>query len=515
MKERNKKFIYNSLASLLYEVVSIVCSFILPRLILNSFGSSYNGLTSSVSQFISYVALLKSGIGGVTRASLYKPLAEHNDYEISGIVVATTNFMRRVALIFAGALLIFSVIYATGMRDQFEWFYTFSLILIIGISTFAQYYFSVSYQMLLRADQREYVIVLINILTTILSTIVSSALILSGFELRIVKLGAAIAFMISPLFINLYVKKHYNINKKVEPNNEAISQRWDSFTHQLASFIHGNTDIVILTFFSTTLEISVYSVYYLVLHGLRKAVVAISVGIEAMFGNMLAKKEMKQIENWFPFFEWMLYGVSTILFSVGIVLCTSFIKLYTRGVTDVDYDRMMFAVIACVGEFFYCVRIPYESMANAAGHYRQTRNGAIAEPMINIGISLALVKPLGIVGVAVGTMVAMVFRTFQYARHVRMNIVPRKVWNNLKETVKAAGNVLITYLICHTVNPSVISSYHTFIVYGAIDVVIALAILLIVNFVVDGKQTLKYFKSMHGILKSAIKSRISKATLRK
>ena len=67
---RTKKAIINTFAGLMYETVALICGMILPRLILRSFGSSYNGITTSITQFLSVIALLRSGIGGVTRAAL-------------------------------------------------------------------------------------------------------------------------------------------------------------------------------------------------------------------------------------------------------------------------------------------------------------------------------------------------------------------------------------------------------------------------------------------------------------
>ena len=100
---RGKKAIYNSAASLLAEGIAIVCGFILPRLILSSFGSNYNGLTQSVTQFLSVVALLRAGVGGATRASLYKTLANKDEKQLSATIRATELFMRKVALIFAAS----------------------------------------------------------------------------------------------------------------------------------------------------------------------------------------------------------------------------------------------------------------------------------------------------------------------------------------------------------------------------------------------------------------------------
>ena len=79
--------------SLISEAVSLVCGLILPEMILSSFGSAYNGMTQSISQFISYISLMKAGIGGATAVALYKPLAENDTQEISEILVSTLEDM--------------------------------------------------------------------------------------------------------------------------------------------------------------------------------------------------------------------------------------------------------------------------------------------------------------------------------------------------------------------------------------------------------------------------------------
>ena len=41
-----------------------------------AYGSDVNGLVSSITQFLGYIALVEGGVGGVIRAALYKPLAK-------------------------------------------------------------------------------------------------------------------------------------------------------------------------------------------------------------------------------------------------------------------------------------------------------------------------------------------------------------------------------------------------------------------------------------------------------
>ncbi len=111
-----------------------------------------------------------------------------------------------------------------------------------------------------------------------------------GAGIHLVKLGSAIVYFIRPLFLSYYVKKKYEIDADIKPNNSAISQRWDAFAQQAAAFVNNNTDVIVLTMFSDIKEVSVYTVYYMVANGLYKVEQTFTDGIEAAFGNMLAKK---------------------------------------------------------------------------------------------------------------------------------------------------------------------------------------------------------------------------------
>ena len=425
---RTKKAIYNSISKLLYEVVAAVSGLILPRLILSNFGSDYNGVIASISQFIGYTSLLTAGVGGVTQASLYKSLADHDTIKISGILRATEIFMQKVAIIFIFGLIGFASLYPVLVRDEFDWFFTFSLVLILGIGTFAQYFFGITFKTLLGADQREYIPTLISTLTTLINTAVAVALIHVGSEIRVIKLASALVFAGNPIFINIYVRKRYKIIHSIEPDNSAIKQRWDAFAHQIANFVNNNTDIIILTVFTGIMEVSVYSIYYLVINNIRTIITSLmGQGLAAAFGSMIAKNEHKNIHNSLRLYEFMSGSLSVLFFTCTAVLIVPFISVFTKGVKDADYFQPLFAYLACAAQCLYVLRLPYQSLVLAAGHFRQTRNGAIMEAAINIIVSLLLVQSLGLVGVTIGTLCAMVFRTVQYALYMSRHIVLRSI----------------------------------------------------------------------------------------
>lgn len=63
----------------------------------------------------------------------------------------------------------------------------------------------------------------------------------------------------------------------------------------------------------------------------------------------------------------------------------------------------------------------------AAGHYKQTQWSAIIEAGINVVVSVILVFKFSLIGVAIGTLAAMAYRTVYLALYLRKNILYRKL----------------------------------------------------------------------------------------
>lgn len=66
-------------------------------------------------------------------------------------------------------------------------------------------------------------------------------------------------------------------------------------------------------------------------------------------------------------------------------------------------------------------------LVDAAGHFKQTRNGAIFEAFLNVIVSVTLVIKFGLIGVTIGTFCALLFRTLQYSIYASKNILQRNI----------------------------------------------------------------------------------------
>lgn len=501
---RGQKATYNTIASLIAEIVAVICGFILPRLILSRFGSSYNGLTTSVSQFISVVALLRAGVGGATRAALYKSLADNNIESVSRTVRATEIFMRKVALIFAGFIAVFSCVYPLLVRNEFEWLFSASLVLIISLSTFVQYYFGITYQMLLQADQRSYIISFFSTISVILNTLIAAILIRNGIGIHGVKLGSAVAFSINPLLLNIYVKKHYGLIKNVEPDFSSINQRWDALFHQVAAFVHNNTDIVLLTIFSNTKEISVYTVYYLVANGLKKTTTLFNGGIEAAIGNMIAKGENELLRQNVSAYELFLNIIVSVLFGAGLVLLLPFISIYTKGITDVEYLRPSFAFAVIITELFYILRQPYRSVIEASGRFKETKKFAFTEAIINLAVSLLLVRRWGLIGVLIGTLIADIYADIVYRKFVSENIIS---FSNTEMVKRIVVTIISIGVICSVMSlyvSNTMVSWLVWIKYAIITTSFSILVVAIINFLFYKEKFRLLIIKINSIIKSTV-----------
>lgn len=424
---RKKKLLMNTGMALLYQMITLICGFVLPKFIIPYFGSAVNGLISSITQFLTIITLCECGVGAVVQSALYKPLADNDADEISKVVISSEHFFNKIVRLLAAYVLVLCVLYPIIVRNEFTSIYTISLIGILALSYFAQYYLFLTYRLLLNADQASFIQLGAHSLALIVNTLLTILLVKLGAPVHVVKLGSVAAFLIQPFIIRIYVKKHYNLNLKLQLTEEPLKQKWNGLAQHIAAVVQGNAATVVLTLFSTLANISIYSVYYLVAHGIRQIIVSLNTGVKAMLGNMLAKHEMDMLDRTFTTVEFVFHTVVTLLFGITGILIIPFVRIYTVNFTDADYIQPLFSVLMVMGQAAYCLRIPYEIMIQAAGHYKQTQTSSIIEAVLNIVTAVVLVLTLGMEGVAISSVVAMGYRTVYLVFYMQKNILNRSV----------------------------------------------------------------------------------------
>ena len=447
MNRGMKSMKYNTLSTLLLEIVTLISGLIMPRLILSYFGSASNGLVSSITQFLGFSTILRAGMGGAIRAALYRPIAENDGDTISAIMSATDKHMKKIAAIIGMAIGVFAFIYPFFVIDEYSWIYAFSMVLVIGSGTLVENLFGIKCQILIQADQKYYISTLISVVGYLLVTIVSVVIILCGGSMHAVKIGAVFAAFIKPVLLNAYVKKNYNINWKAVPDEKAIAQRWNAFFQQVAAVVNENVSLVILTVLEPLASISVYTVHSMVVFNIRSVVNSFSMGSNSTFGSLLASGEKDELKKTFMFIEWLVFAVGCVLYAITAVMLTPFITLYTASITDVNYYRPIFGLLMVISSFIASVRLPYQYFAEGAGKFKETRTGAIVEVIVNIVVSVACVIRFGVVGVLIGRICACTVRTVELAVFCFKNLLQYSTLHLLKHILIMSATFTVTFCL--------------------------------------------------------------------
>lgn len=436
-----KKLKINTITSLMYQVVSLVSGFILPRLILQYYGSEVNGVVSSVTQFLSIISLCECGVGAVVQSALYKPLANNDISEISKIYASSNRFFRRVAYILIAYIVVLVGVFPFINDGGYDFKFTTTLIISIAIGTLAQYYLGITYQLILNAAQLVYIQMIVRSVCIIINVIASVLLIINGSSIQLVKLMSSLIFLVQPLFYVVVVKRKYRIEKNIKYSDEPIKQKWNGMAQHIATVVFENTSVLVLTILSTFENVSIYGVYHLVTNGLKLFFTSLTIGMKSYLGDLFARKEFNQLNKTFDRFEWMMHTGSTLIFTVAGILIVPFVKVYTFGVDDAEYIQPVFALCMCVATAIYTIRLPYNFMIQSAGHFKQTQSSAIIEAVLNICTSIVFVKLFGLIGVGVSALVAMVYRTAYFILYLSRHILHRGISKTMK-------NILVDILSC-------------------------------------------------------------------
>lgn len=499
---RKKRLLLNTGAGLIKQVITVICGFILPRYILRYYGSSVNGLVSSITHFLSFISLLDMGVGAVVQANLYKPLANKDKRQISLIAKASERFFRRLGYIFIGYILVLCFIMPEMVDDSFGNWYVISLLVIISISTLAQYLFGMTYQLLLNADQRAYVQLTMQIGTMVLNTVLAVILMRAGASIHLVKLMTAAVFVLRPLGQLLYVRRHYDIDHSIRVVGEPIQQKWNGFSQHMASVVCTNIDVVTLTLFSTLENVSIYSVYFHVANGVEQIVMMAATGLESLFGNMIAKNETKKLLNTFQAVEWITHAGVTLLFTFTGIIIVPFISVYTKGITDANYIVPLFGMLLVTAYGAQCLRTPYFKVIKAAGHFKQTQNGAYISAGLNIVITMALVFRFGLIGAAIGTLAAMLYHTCYFVWYLRKNILQRSAGYFFMFLLTDSAVALISFFLTKRFTMASIS-YTAWILYACKVFPVVLLVSAAINLIFyrkNAKMLLNMLKRRERIL---------------
>ena len=484
---RISKGLKNSLMGFLSQFITIGVGIIIPRLVLVNLGSEANGLLNSIGNVLSYLSLLEAGVGMASLQVLYRPAAEANHKRVNEIMAATDYYYKRSGMWYAIIILIISVVYSLYVKTSFPRSIVFSVVVLAGVPSIINYLFQGKLRILLMAEGKNYVITIITTIFSVLSSVLKAGLLVSGVGIigvQILHFSLALAQMI---VYEIYFKKYYPwLDIKVQPDLHAISQRNAVLVHQLSDFVFNHVDVLLLTIFTDLKVVSVYSMYIMIYGMVKYVAVTFSDGYLYTLGQNLNNKE--KFIKIFDIYEVVNMSMTFAVFCIGYNLMLPFLSIYTRGVIDINYvdPKINYLMVS-----FYLLQNARKSsltMIQISQKFEETKWWALAEVAVNIVSSVILVYFWGIYGVLAGSLIALLFRSFEIITYAS-RLLDRIPWITGLRWITCVGLFISLSALISKINISS-SNYASLIIKGVVYSIIILFAYLLSIAVLYRKQFL-------------------------
>lgn len=400
--QRNKKSLFNAVSAVMLTLCNGLFGFVSVKLVLTYFGSDFNGLNSTASQFVSILMLLEGGFTVATNVALFKPYLEKDTNRVNAIISATKSTFRKIGLLsFAAGLLIaagYSLIINTSLPKLLVFFILFMTVLPACFN----FYYATKYRILLQTEQKEYVISFITLITTSLGYMTSIIAMPLGCSMWFVRFSTMFFSLINSFVIGFYVRRHFpHIDYNAQPDFKAIKGTRDVFAQKLTGVFYSTAPIVCVTLTAGgTMLASVYAVYnsvFVLLKGIMHAVIdAPRLGL----GELAAQGNKERVWKIYEQYEMIVTIMLFVFLSTAAVMIMPFIGVYTHGVTDIDYHQPLIALMLVLICCFELLHIPSGHLMNMTGNFRISRNiQIVATSIMIVGFALSLLCRWGIYGI--------------------------------------------------------------------------------------------------------------------
>jgi O-antigen/teichoic acid export membrane protein len=478
----NKQNIKNAIISAIGQVLLICLGLIVPRIILVNYGSDSNGVINTVTQIFTYMALLEAGIGQASRNQLYKPIHENNQLGISEILSVTRRYFRKISYFYAAAVIVLAAGLPFILKTEVPYWTVFFIVFFDGLTNVVSFYFINTWNIFLSASGQSYISTTFDTVSSILNYAVKIVLCLLKFNLAFIQAGYFCVALIKLLIYYVYMKKKYSwIDYKIPANGLKLQDRYSYVLTEIAGTVFSATDMIVLSIFVSTALSSVYSIYNMVFLALDNLLGAIYFSLNFNLGKAY-QVGIEKYAKVHDLFNSIFVGSMACLMCTAYILAIPFIKLYTAGVTDIDYIYQWLPLCFCLVQLLSWSRYVGGNLTGIAGYAKPTSYVSVIEAILNVSLSIAFVYLWGIMGVIIATVVALPVKIIYVNWVSDYKVMKRKPWN----TVKIIGiNWLIflsTVLTCYFLNIELsIQNYWWFALYGLIFTIAFAIITFIIN----------------------------------
>lgn len=476
--ERTKNATRNIVFGTILKAYQIVVPFLMRTAMIYLMGVQYLGLNSLFTSVLQVLNLAELGVGSAMVYSMYKPIAEDDNTTICALMKLYRTYYRVIGLVISVVGCVLTPFIPKLISGEVPAGINIYVLYLLNLGATVLSYWLFAYKnSILQAHQRTDVVSKVTLITNTIQYGLQ-LLVLWAFHnyyLYVVVMLATQA--LTNIVTALYADKIYpqfkprgSVDKiQVQRINQRIR---DLFTSKIGGIIYDSADTIVISAFLGLTVLAVYQNYFYILNAITGLIAVVFSACTAGIGNsivMESKDKNYQDLSKFTFIITWIAGFCSVCL---LCIYQPFMQLW------VGKDLMLsISAVVCFVIYFFVRQFNalFNLYKDASGMWHEDRLRPLAAAITNLVLNLILVQFIGIYGILLSTVLAILCVGMPWLLHNLFTVIFEKkhMWTYIGRLAKYSFVVfiscMVTYLICSRFSIGLVA---TILVRGVICLIV-------------------------------------------
>lgn len=435
---RTKNSILNAVFGIISQLIAVLLGFISRKIFVMMLGMEMQGINAALTSVITMLSLTELGIGTAIICNLYKPLEEKDEPKIISLMQFYSKVYRFIAVIvtalgllvipFIDKIVLSNVDHLTVTKQ-----YLIAVFALFLADVVISYLFAYKRSIII-ADQRNYIVTLVHTIAVILTNASQIAILIVTKNFVLFLVFKILFRFLENFVISLVANKRYPcikthqkyaVDKEIKDN--IVGNTKALALHYIGNYLISGTDMLIINKMLGALISGVYSNYLMVTTVVRDTLLQFSGGITASFGNLIACNEKEKL---YSSFKQVMFISFVLANYAAIGMFCVFNDFITLWIGPDGLLELPVVFIIVLNSYITILSDPIGNLRASAGLFKPDRYLHIALAVLNLVVSISLVRVIGIFGVFLGTFLCLCIKEMTVLPVIiYKKIFNKKVWH--------------------------------------------------------------------------------------
>lgn len=408
--ERSKNAGRNIFFGVLQNIYNIFVPFLLRTALIYLLGEQYLGLNSLFGSVLQVLNLAELGVGGAMVYCMYKPIAEDDTDTICALVAMYRKYYFYIgAVIGLLGLALTPLVPRLIKMDTVPADVNVYVLYLMNLGATVLSYWVFTYKSsLLAAHQRNDVASKIEMSLSVLTYGAQFTILIFWHNFYLYTAATMLVGVLGYLVTALVVDRMYPLYRPRGKLSKEVTAKIsknirDLFTSKLGAVVYDSADTIVISAFLGMTVLAVYQNYFYILTAVTSFLSIIFRAVTAGIGNSLTVESEEKNFLDLRKFTFIIVWIGAFCTSCLLALYQPFMELWMG-----EHRMLAYTAVVCFSVYFFIRQI--NSLLNlykdAAGMWHEDRFRPLAAALFNLILNLILVQYIGIYGIILSTVLA-------------------------------------------------------------------------------------------------------------